>query len=149
MPENENVEMFSHRTALEEVANKIIEDGFKFNESFQKTTDQIVDDIIHIRYWDTLRKHYGGYIIVLGIANNVFNRVLENLKSKSEVQQALSRFLKHHDNNTDHEFAYLLPKQYVKGYINRETSEIVKNPDYNPEFIPEWLDQNIDFLNNQ
>ncbi len=148
LPEDDSIEMYSHRTAKKEVADKIVSNGFIFNESFQKTTDQIIDDIVHMRYWDALRKHYGEYVIVLGIAKKVFIRVLGKLKTKYEVQQALSQLIKEKNHYAENEYVYLLPKQYVKGYINRDTGDVVENNEYNPEFIPESLDENIEFLNN-
>jgi len=149
LPENDRIEMFSHRTFSQEVADKILEEGFKFRDSFQKTTDQIINDLVYIRYWDGLRKHYGPYIVIIAFSKSVYTKITDKLNSKFEIQQALSTIT---DTGTDEDLEdcmYLLPKQYVKGYINRENGEMSKNDDFNPDYIPPYLDEQIDYLNQQ
>ena len=148
MPFTDDIRMFSHRTQTEEVANKIMTEGFRFSDSFQKTTDQIVDDIVYIRYWDSLRKYYGGYIVVLGISKKIFENVIGKLQTKHEVQQALSKVIRQSNEDEEGEYMYILPPQYVKGFIKRESGEIKANPLYNPTFLPEHLNDTIEFLNN-
>ena len=149
LPGNDEIEMYTHRTSSEEIARKIINEGFRFSESFQKTTDQIVNDLVYLRYWDTLRKHYGSYVVIIGISKDVFKLVLEKLKTKVEVQQALSTIIKRNDNDGDEDCNYLLPRQYVKGFIRRANGEIEANGSYNPSYIPAYLDKNIDILNKE
>ena len=148
MPENDRIEMFSHRTFSEEIANKIIEEGFRFRDSFQKTTDQIVNDIVYIRYWDSLRKHYGPYIVILAFAKSVYTEISEKLNPKFEIQQALSQIMEAGEEDDLEDCKYELPKQYVKGFVNRETGEIARNPDFNPGYMPENLDVQIKYLND-
>ena len=149
LPDSDRVEMFSHRTFSKEIADKILEEGFRFRDSFQKTTDQIVNDIVYIRYWDGLRKHYGSYIVIIAFAKSVYQHIMERLNPKFEIQQALSTISDPSSEDDLEDCVYLLPRQYVKGYINRESGEMKRNEDFNPDYLPPTLDEQIEFLNNQ
>ena len=138
LPKRNVTESYAHRTSSKEVAEIIMREGFRFSDSFQKTTDQIIDDLVYIRYWDSLRKHYGGYIVIIAISQKVIDEVLKKIPSSIEVQQALSNVVEASEDSDD-EPAYLLPKQYIKGYLERETGRIVANEDFNPDFFPHVL----------
>jgi hypothetical protein len=146
-PGNEEVEMYSHRTVSKEIADKIIEEGFKYYDSFQKTTDQIIDDMVYLRYWDTLRKHYGGHIVVIAMSKDLLSRVQKEIHPKYEAQQVLSKPLTEGEDFNSDEMRYLLPRQFVKGHIDRNTGEIIKNTEYDPSYTPPNLDELIQQLN--
>jgi len=141
---SENLENYSHRTSSKEIADKIISKGFRFSNSFQKTTDEIIDDIVYIRYWDMLRKHYGAYIIVISFSNKVLDHVRNKNSFNIEIQQALSKI--DVGEIEGEEDLFTLPFEYVKGYIKRENGEITLNPNFNPDYITPDLDSNIKYL---
>ena len=146
-PGNENVEMFSHRTVSKEVADIIVKDGFKYYDSFQKTTDEVINDMVYLRYWDTLRKHYGAHIVVIAIDKDLLNRIQKDIQPRYEAQQVLSTLISGNlDVNSD-EMKFLLPMQYVKGHIDRKTGEIIVNSEYNSAYTPPDLDKRIEELN--
>jgi len=140
----ENQENYSHRTSSKEIADKIINNGFRFSNSFQKTTDEIIDDIVYIKYWDMLRKHYGEYIVVISFSKRVLELIRLNNNLKIETQQALSKIEIHDVKGEDD--IYTLPAEYVKGYIQRANGEIKLNPNFNPDYIIPDLDSNINYL---
>ncbi|MBI5011042.1 MAG: hypothetical protein HZB98_15615, partial [Bacteroidia bacterium] len=45
--------------------------------------------------------------------------------------------------NENGEPVYLLPHQFIKGYINHLTGEITKNPDYDPSFNSSVFEKNL------
>lgn len=136
------METYSHRTNSQEIAELIMKEGFKFSDSFQKTTDLIIDDLIYIRYWDSLRKHYGSYVVILSIAKEVIEKILKKISGKLEVQQLLSSRISELE-DSDEDVAFLLPRQYVKGYLERETGKIFPNVTFDPYFIPESLSSQL------
>ena len=142
-PQNENVIMYSHRTSSLDVANKIIDEGFKYWDSFQKTTDEVINDMVYLRYWDTLRKYYGGYVIIIAISNSLIKRIQHEIHPKYEAQQALSDQLDEIDEDNSDEILFLLPRQYIKGHIDRKTGDITFNKDYDPNYEPPDLDKRI------
>ena len=146
-PGNEDVEMYSHRTVSKEIADKIIDEGFKYYDSFQKTTDEIINDMVYLRYWDTLRKHYGGHIVVIAINRVLLKKIQKEIHPQYEAQQVLSTNLIESEENNNDEMRFLLPKQFVKGHIDRNTGEIVKNNEYNSAYTPPNLNEVIKQLN--
>jgi len=146
-PGDEEVEMYSHRTSSKEIADKIIEEGFKYYDSFQKTTDEIINDMVYIRYWDTLRKQYGEYIVVIAINKDLLRKIQKDIHPKYEAQQVLSITLTEVEDNNSDDMRFLFPRQYIKGYIERNTGEITTNSAYNPSYTPPNIDEVIKQLN--
>ena len=142
-PPNENVEMFSHRTSSADIANKIISEGFRFWDSFQKTTDEVINDMVYLRYWDTLRKYYGGHVVIIAFSKPLLQKIQQRIHPKYEAQQVLSDQLDDVDEDNSDESLYLLPRQYIKGHIERHTGDITFNKDYNPAYEPPDLEERI------
>ena len=140
----ENQENYSHRTLTKEIANNIIKKGFRFSNSFQKTTDEIIDDLVHLKYWDTLRKHYGEYIVVISFDREMLDQLQLKINSNFERQQALSKI--DVSQVKGEEDIFILPSQYVKGYIKREDGEITVNPNFDPNYITPDLEKNLNYL---
>ena len=46
IPSSEDVINYTHRTDNEDIARKIIETGFRFTESFYKTTDIVITTLL-------------------------------------------------------------------------------------------------------
>ncbi len=136
----ENVVLYTHRTKSDLIASRIMRNGFYYCDLFQKTTDPLVDDPVHFRYWQALRKNYGDFVVVIGIDLELRLNCLNYLNNKGlqdmEVEQLLSR---HTYNSKNQEDYFLLPVQYIKGYYNYVTGEIVKNPLYNPTYFPKGI----------
>jgi len=129
--------LFMHFTKEEYVAKKILAEGFRFSDSFYKTAESITNDKSDLQYKHSVRKLYGKYVILIGIAKSVYNKYLEQVsqsKNMSTVEQLISQKLDELDE--DQEDVYLLPPQFIKGYINSETGKIVANSAFNPDFDP-------------
>ena len=146
-PGTDKVVNYSHRTDNEEIAIKILENGFKFTESFHKTTDIVIDNPVNINYWRILRKAYGRYVVVIGFSKKVLEYYETILMEKLninyvEVQQILTEIEPEQDENSEE--IYTLSKQFVKGYFNEETEKTVYNPHFNPEYKSPVFISNID-----
>ena len=140
-----NQENYTHRTYSKEIADQIIKEGFQFTNSFQKTTDQIIDDMVYIKYWDTLRKHYGTFVIIISMSSDIIKTIQSKLNPSFEAQQVMGKIIL--QSNFEDQDMYVLPKEYVKGYIKRENGEIAMNPNFNPEFVSSTIEANINFFN--
>ena len=58
------------------------------------------------------------------------------------VEHILSENFATTDNSLD--YRYLIPNQFVKGYIDISTGEVVKNPDFNGGYKSEVFDGNLE-----
>lgn len=136
--------LFIHYTRDEEVAKNIFSEGFYFVDSFHKTAEAVTNDQISLIYKHYLHKNYGKFIIILSISKEVYNYYTEEIgKSKKvvNVEQLLSEMPPCVNENDDE--VYLLPSQFVKGYINLETGNTVRNPNYNPYYNSPAFNENI------
>lgn len=131
-----DLRLFVHYTKEEEVARKIFVEGFRFIESFDKTAEPIVNDLVDLTYKHNVKKYYGKYIIVLGIANSIYSKYDNELKqlriANIQVEQILTEI--HPCINENQDNVYILAHQFIKGYVNYETGEITPNPAYNPSY---------------
>jgi hypothetical protein len=101
---------FLHTTNTIEKALSICKNGFVYSH-FDKTTDYVCD-IVTLSYMLNIRKHYGDFTIIIELDSQ--------LKSYQEIS------IKEFDG--DGEEIFILPPEYIKGFYNRLTNEIVENP---------------------
>ncbi|MGM0406867.1 MAG: hypothetical protein ACQERU_02735, partial [Bacteroidota bacterium] len=111
------IKLFLHYTAKEYVAKKIIDEGFKFVNSFYKTAENIYNDELFLIHRHHEHKQYGHYVIVICISKDLYNyysEALNKIKAKNTaVEQILTEKSPYTDENADE--IYILPKQYIKG----------------------------------
>jgi len=117
---NYPVRTYLHTTKKEETCYKIMELGYQYDE-FYKTTDEI-NDVISLDYKMSLRDAYGDYTIIIQVSININPEY--NLLTIKEP------FMGGEDGD---QLVYTLPPHFIKGYFNRKTGEIVKNPNFNPQ----------------
>lgn len=148
--ENKNCRTFVHYTKGKETAQGIINEGFRFAISFHKTAETISSDQIDLIYKHNLRKYFGNYIIVICISKKVYQFYENELKkidqTNMNVEQVLTESNSELDENQDE--LYTLPRQFVKGYLNYESGEIVNNPDFNPDYDTQFFKKNLQKVKN-
>lgn len=143
---NHDVLKYLHNTSDEEIANSIMQDGFRFESRLDYTTDMVSgNDIVQIEYFKLIRKKYGKYTMVLHIGKNIvdkYNLLLKNTiyffyEVLSTVEPELSQ---------DGESMFVLHPQFVKGYYDHEKKIGIINPKFNPtNDLPEFQ-QNLQDL---
>jgi len=123
----ETEKIYTHYTYNESIAKLIMAEGFKYVDSFYKTTQNIHNDLVVLNYKHNLYEHYGEYIIIICIPDELINYIKKEInlsKFNLTVEDYIS---KTHDNNDE---LYILPPIFVKGYIKYKTADIIKNPLY-------------------
>ena len=141
------INTYIHYTAEEEVAKKILKEGFKFSSNFHKTAELITNDEVELVYKHSLRKLYGNYIVIICISKKIFDYYINELKDKNKhnivsVEQILVEKPVEKDDNLEDIFT--LSNKYIKGYINYISGEITKNPEFDPNYDSDTFQQNID-----
>lgn len=142
----QEITYYSHRTKDLETARQIIKEGLIFTDSFQKTTDLLINDEVHIKYWQNHRKEYGNIVVVIGISTALmksYQHLLNTLTKKNyEVQQVLT--LKDPVLVDDSDDAYTLPVQFIKGIWEVDNGLLESNKNYDPTFDSPVFKRNID-----
>ncbi|MBU8891382.1 MAG: hypothetical protein KOO66_01285 [Bacteroidales bacterium] len=145
---DDNIKLFLHYTASEDVANKILKEGFHFVNSFYKTAEYIYNDELYLVHRHHEHKQFGKYVILICISKDIYTRYsneLSNLKAKNiAVEQILTETPPYVDENSDE--IYTFPKQFIKGYFNYMEGTIVKNPEFDFNYISEVFNENMDKL---
>ena len=142
---DEEIKLFLHYTAKENVADKILKEGFKFVNSFYKTAEYIYNDELYLIHRHHEHKQYGHYVIVICIAKDKYNYYSEELSKRKAkniaVEQLLTEKPSYIDENSDE--VYIFPKQFIKGYFNYIEGTIVKNPEFDFNYHSPKFDENL------
>lgn len=145
MENDGNLFCFIHYTKDESVAKQILDEGFKYVDSFHHTALEIFNDKSDMNYKHSMYKYYGKYILVINISKDIYNFYGDCLKKDSKIKYHIENILTEHAPtlNENNEMVYILPSQFVKGYINHETGEIVLNPKFDPNYNPKIFSENL------
>ena len=137
--------LFLHYTGTKDVANKIIQNGFNFVNSFYKTAEYIYNDELYLVQRHHEHKQFGNYVIIICISKKTYNhytKELNKLKTKNiAVEQLLTEKLPTLDENLEE--VYILPQQFIKGYFNYTTGIIINNPTFNADYHSDIFTENL------
>jgi hypothetical protein len=127
--------IYLHNTRSEEIARKIMAEGFTFQNQIYYSTDRInPKDSIEISYFLVERKDYGDYTMIIEISKKLFkNACAVAEKSGLSFEDLLSSSKP--VLGEDDEYIYTLPQQYIKGYYNNKTGIFYNNDVFDPEYI--------------
>lgn len=146
-----NARIFIHYTKEEEVAKKILDEGFYYADSFYKTALPVTNDRLDLLIKHNNRKSFGKYLMIMIISNEVFDYYGAELDQYGLNGIAVENILTETETsiNENGDTVFLLPKCYVKGYINHITGEVTSNNAFNPSYNSPAYKRNIDKLRKQ
>lgn len=132
---NERTHVFLHNTSTEELAARIVSEGFRFVNHLNYSCDQVSPgDLVQIRYFTILRRSYGPITLVICIGKDLIDGYSKRLQGTSyDFSEVLT--VDPPTLNDDGEPVYTLPPHFVKGYFNQNTGQGVLNPGFDP-FLP-------------
>lgn len=139
---------YIHYTKEEGDAFNIMKEGFRFVDSFYKTALPVSNDRLDLLIKHNGRKSFGDYLVVLSLSDKVFSHYSEQLDKFGikgfSVENILTSANPIKNENAD--MVYLLSNRFVKGFINHQTGEITKNPEYNPGYDCPEFEKNLEML---
>lgn len=140
--------IYMHYTLEEDSAKSIIQNGFRFADSFYKTALHVTKDKLDLKIKHDSRKYYGDYLIIICISNDIVNLFTMELQKAGITSVSFENILTEVplSKNDNSDIVYQLSPKFVKGYLNYRTGAIVRNPGFDPSFnSPEFL-KNIERL---
>jgi len=139
---------YMHYTKDVDVAKSILKDGFRFANSFYKTALPVSKDRLDVVIKHNSRKFYGEYLIIICISDDIVNFYSMELQKAGIRNFSFENILTETPpvKNDNSDLVYQLSHQFIKGYINHRTGEIVKNPLFDPWYNSPSFMKNIEFL---
>ena len=127
--------LFLHNTKELNTVNRIIKDGFLFENQLPHSTDRVnPNDPIEISYFLFQRKDYGSYTIIIAIPKITYDQYSSlSINKDIPIEDILTvnePFL-----GENEELIYTLPKKHILGYFNLRTDEFIQNPGWDFNFI--------------
>jgi len=137
--------VYIHYTGDEETAEKIIEEGFRFTDTFHRTALLVTNDRLDLMIKHNTRKFYGRYIIVITISDETVMRYTGELEKAGIVNYSFESILTEvpPQKNENSETVFILAPPFVKGYINYLTGEFRENPRFDPSYNSPQFSRNI------
>lgn len=130
--------IFLHNTKEREVAEKILKEGFIFENQLPHSTDRVnPGEPIEITYFLFQRKDYGTYTMIIAIPKDTYEQYLEySIVYEIGIEEVLTISKPYLSDND--ELVYSISPKHVLGYFNTHTGELVKNQIYDPGYNT-WL----------
>jgi hypothetical protein len=130
--------VFLHNTREEEVAVKILNEGFIFENQLPHSTDRVnPGEPIEITYFLFQRKDYGTHTIIIAIPKVIYEFYLEySLVFEIGIEEVLS-ISKPYVSDND-EMVYTISPKHIPGYFNTKTGDLIRNKNYDPSYNT-WL----------
>lgn len=147
--ENEkDSKVFMHYTKNETDARNILKEGFMFADSFYKTALPVSKDRLDLIIKHNGRKSFGDYLIIITISAKIFDHYSGLIEKSGFRDYSAENILteKPSFRNDNSDMVYILCNKFVKGYINHQTGEIVRNSDFNPVYDSPLFQKNLELI---
>jgi hypothetical protein len=129
-----NCYFFLHNTKEFSIVEKIINEGFIFEDQLLHSTDRVnISEPVEIAYFMLQRKDYGPYTIVIAIPKATFENYSEVSAMKEigleEVITVTDPYFGEND-----ELIYTLSPKHILGHFDTITGEFFENSNWDPDF---------------
>ncbi|SRR6056297_210275 len=143
--DEEKQKIFIHYTREKENAEKILEDGFKFVNTFYKTAEEVRNDSTDLIYKHNRHKSFGKYVIVICIDKSIYNKYLKETYNYSTYDLFVEQLLTAEEPvlNQESDWVYKLHPKFIKGFFNYETGDVHPNKIFDSGFDSDKFNENL------
>jgi hypothetical protein len=123
----ENCYFFLHNTKEKSIADRIMQEGFIFENQLPHSTDRVNPaEPIEVTYFLFQRKDYGSFTMIIAISKKMYEKytcLSNHYDLGIEEIMTISRPV-YGDND---ELLYTISPGHILGYFNNKTSEFIRN----------------------
>ncbi len=118
---------FLHNTRELSVAEKILRDGFIFENQLVNSTDRVnPNEPIEITYFLFQRKDYGPFTVVIAIPMGTFEEYSEiSVRYAVNIEEILTITTPYSSDND--EMIYTVSPKHILGYFNNNSGDFIQN----------------------
>ena len=142
---DDKLRIYMHYTRDEADARNILKVGFRFANSFYKTALPVTRDKLDMIIKHNSQKYYGHFLVIISISSDIVQKYSAGIKKAGLRNISFENIITEEQpfRNENSEPVYILPHQFIKGYINHLTGEITRNPDYDPGYSSPAFERNL------
>jgi hypothetical protein len=130
-----NCYFFLHNTKEKSIAEKILREGFVFENQLPHSTDRVnPNEPIEITYFLFQRKDYGLYTIIIAIPKETYDLYTKYSNDYDTGIEEIITITQPIIGDND-ELIYTISPKHILGYFNIKTSEFLKNEGWDPNFM--------------
>jgi len=135
-----NCYFFLHNTKEKLIAEKILREGFVFENQLPHSTDRVNPrEPIEITYFMFQRKDYGSYTIIIAIPKDVYDLYTARSNEHDTGIEEVITITEPHIGDND-ELIYTISPKHILGYFNIKTGEFYRNVKWDPSFVASHFD---------
>lgn len=130
-----NCYFFLHNTKEKGIAEKILREGFVFENQLPHSSDRVnPNEPIEITYFLFQRKDYGSFTIIIAIPKKTYDFYTRLSNDYDTGIEEVVTITEPYIGDND-ELIYRISPKHILGYFNIKSGEFVKNLVWDPHFI--------------
>lgn len=122
-----NCYFFLHNTKEKAIAEKIMNEGFIFENQLPHSSDRVnPNEPIEVTYFLFQRKDYGSFTMIIAIPKKTYEKYTRiSNEQDTGIEEVLTITKPFYGDND--ELIYTISPRHILGYYNNKTSEFIKN----------------------
>jgi len=134
-----NCYFFLHNTKEKSIAEKIMNEGFIFENQLPHSSDRVnPNEPIEVTYFLFQRKDYGSFTMIIAIPKETYEKYTKISNDQDTgIEEVLTITRPYYGDND--ELIYTISPKHILGYFNNKTGEFAKNRNWDPDHDSSYL----------